>query len=193
LSDPGQHLIQLAHESGIRVEPIPGPSAVAAAVSASGFRFESFVFLGFPPTRSAERVRWFDRLARAGEIADLAVFYEAPHRIQATLADLHGRFGSLDVFLARELTKAHESLTRTTLPVTVDSRGEFTVVVDIGQITVKTDAGRASPKQIAAEFGDMTELKGKTRRQAISAISRKYGLPARDVFAALETAKNSVG
>src|SRR4051794_16270635 len=91
VSDPGSHLIRLAHEAGIRVEPVPGPSAVIAALSASGFAGEGFSFLGFPPSKGAERAAWFVRLAAAPAVAPAAVFYEAPHRIETTLLEIRQR------------------------------------------------------------------------------------------------------
>jgi 16S rRNA (cytidine1402-2'-O)-methyltransferase len=193
VSDPGQHLIRLAHEAGIRVEPIPGPSAVIAAVSASGFAFDSFLFLGFPPTSRADRDRWFDRIERAAGISDLVVFYEAPHRVESTLAELHQRFGALPAFVARELTKAHETLALGSLPLATVPRGEFTIVLNVGHIAHRMEPTAPGAAGIAIEFGELTKSGGQTRRQAITALSRKYRMPARDVFAALEAAKNSVG
>ncbi len=96
-------------EAGIRVEPVPGPSAVIAALSASGFASEGFCFLGFPPSKGAERAAWFDRFAAAPAVAPAVVFYEAPHRIETTLAEIRQRFGDLEVLLARELTKPTKS------------------------------------------------------------------------------------
>ncbi|HUR35899.1 MAG TPA: 16S rRNA (cytidine(1402)-2'-O)-methyltransferase [Vicinamibacterales bacterium] len=194
VSDPGVHLIRLAHEAGIRVEPVPGPSAVTAALSASGFPGEGFVFLGFPPTKGADRRAWFDRFESASSIVPVAVFYEAPHRIQATLAALRQRFGNLTVMVARELTKAHEALQVGSLD-QIDlsqHRGEFTVVVDFGQMPSKSTAQpQVSAAQIVSEFGDATNNSGLTRRQAISSLSRKYGLQARDVYSMLEAGKKS--
>src|SRR5437763_10120720 len=80
VSDPGGLLIRTAIDAGIRVEPIPGPSAILAALAASGLQAESFTFLGFPPIRSKDRKSWFERLQVAGGIV---VFFEAPHRIRA--------------------------------------------------------------------------------------------------------------
>lgn len=194
VSDPGHHLVRLAHEAGIRVEPIPGPSAAVAALSASGFGSTGFVFLGFPPTKGAERAAWFARFEAAPAVAPSLVFYEAPHRIEATLNELYQRFGALDVVLARELTKAHEEIRSGQLgTITVpEVRGEFTVVVDFGDMTSLD--GRVEPcsaATIATEFGDMTDNGGYTRRQAISALARRYRLQAREIFAMIEAHKNT--
>src|SRR6185436_70073 len=85
ISDPGQTLVGAARAAGIRVESIPGPSAVMAALSSSGLETPEFVFLGFPPARSKDRKIWFESLRSQSR---LAVFFEAPHRIRRTLVDL---------------------------------------------------------------------------------------------------------
>src|SRR6185503_17879675 len=90
ISDPGQTLVAAARAAGIRVESIPGPSAVMAALSSSGLPADEFVFLGFPPTRSKDRKKWLADLAVQSR---LAVFFEAPHRIQRTLSDLEALLG----------------------------------------------------------------------------------------------------
>ena len=84
ISDPGGHLIREAVAAGIRVEPIPGPSAAMAALAASGLPTETFTFLGFPPTKASARVEWFRKMKAAG---GTVVFFEAPHRIRRTLED----------------------------------------------------------------------------------------------------------
>src|SRR4051812_34543428 len=109
VSDPGGRLIRAAIDAGIRVEPIPGPSAVLAALAVSGLPTDTFTFLGFPPTRSKDRKAWFERLQTIG---GTIVFFEAPHRIRGTLDDLVRIAGDVDVLLAREVTKAHEQLVR---------------------------------------------------------------------------------
>ncbi len=194
VSDPGHHLVRLAHEAGIRVEPIPGASAAVAALSASGFGSNGFCFLGFPPTKGSGREDWFARFAAAPAVAPTLVFYEAPHRIEATLHDLYRRFGDLEVALGRELTKAHEEIRvgRLGSIEVPEVRGEFTVVVDFGELTSIADCSKpASAVDIAAEFGEMIEQMGLTRRQAISSLARRYRLQARAIFAMLEEQKKS--
>jgi len=194
VSDPGHHLVKLAHEAGIRVEPIPGASAVVAALSASGFGSSGFCFLGFPPTKGSVREEWFARFAAAPAVAATLVFYEAPHRIEATLHELHRRFGDLQIALGRELTKAHEEIRLGRLGTieVPEVRGEFTVVVDFGELT--SLSGRSSPVDgpgIAREFCHMTENDGLTRRQAISSLARRHRLQAREIFSMLEDHKKS--
>ncbi len=195
ISDPGHHLVRLAHEAGIRVEPIPGASAVVAAVSASGFGSDGFCFLGFPPTGGSGREGWFTRFAAAPAVASTLVFYEAPHRIEATLNELYRRFGDLEVALGRELTKAHEdiSLGRLGSIEVPEVRGEFTVIINFGDLTSLDGRTRtASATEIVASFGYMTENDGLTRRQAISSLARRHRLQAREIFAMIEDHKKSV-
>lgn len=193
VSDPGEHLIRSAHAAGIRVEPVPGPSAVIAALSASGFGSGGFVYLGFPPIKGAAREDWFERFAASPSVAQAIVFFEAPHRIESTLADLYRRFGDLEILIGRELTKAHEEIRLTRLPVELrEVRGEFTLVVNIGQMATLRGRGVAVDEQaVVVEFGYMTDKNGFTKRQAISALSRKHRLQARQIYSMLEAAKKS--
>ena len=137
LSDPGAWLVREAHRAGIRVSPIPGPSAAAAAISVSGFAAPSFLFAGFlPATRSARR--------KALEALDLpwpVVFYEAPHRIADTLADMAERFGvTRELAICRELTKKFEEVARLQLGEAGGwlaarpqrAQGEFVLVLEAG-------------------------------------------------------------
>lgn len=197
VADPGQHLIAEAADAGVRVEPIPGPNAAIAALSVSAVPTATFTFLGFPPTRSKDRKLWFERL---GNLEGTAVFYEAPHRIRRTLEDVTLKLGNVSTLVARELTKAHEELVRgpidrvlLSIPAPI---GEFTVVLNIGHKTenIEKSSGSAkSPPPIAAEFFQLTKQDGTTRRQAITALARKYGLSAREIYAAVEAAKTSGG
>jgi 16S rRNA (cytidine1402-2'-O)-methyltransferase len=137
LSDPGAGLVAEAHRAGIRVSPVPGPSAAAAAVSAAGFPAEKFFFCGFLPATAAAR-------RKALEVLDLpwpVVIYEAPHRIADTLQDLRQRFGdSREIVIGRELTKKFEEVVRLLLgdaPAWLAQRaernqGEFVLVLAPG-------------------------------------------------------------
>ena len=177
VSDPGGELIKEAIAAGFRVVAVPGPSAVLAALSASGLPTESFTFLGFPPTRSKDRAKWFER---AEKVAGPVVFFEAPHRILVTLSELQGRVGDCDIVVGRELTKVHEELVRG--PISEVSKrlavpkGEFTVVAMIGQTT----NNMAIPDPQAEE----------SRRRAIALVAKAHGLTANQLYRAIEQAKN---
>ncbi len=113
LSDPGFHLLQAAIEAGIRIIPIPGPSALVTALSAAGLPTDRFCFEGFLPGKAAARRKRLEALREAGPTL---VFYEAPHRIEACLADLQAIFGAeRPAVLARELTKTFETFLRGSL------------------------------------------------------------------------------
>ncbi len=193
VSDPGGQLIRAAIDAGVRVEPIPGPSAVLAALAASGLPTDSFLFMGFPPTRSKTRNDWFERV-RA--VAGTIVFFEAPHRIRMTLEELRRTVGDRPILLGRELTKTHEELVRGPISLVLEAlsepRGEFTVVVDVGHSTNYMPAEPPADSLLLADFGEMTESRTFTRRQALTAVGRKHGLSPNKVYEALERAKKSV-
>ena len=129
ISDPGAHLVRLARERQVPVSPIPGPSAVMAALSVSGFPADRFAFLGFPPRSGSARRDW---LARAKAESSVLVIFEAPHRIRQTLSDLVEIFGERPIQIHRELSKINEELviyTNKEPAQKVKELGEFVVVV----------------------------------------------------------------
>jgi len=188
VSDPGGLLIRAAIDAGVRVESIPGPSAILAALASSGLGSDQFSFLGFPPTRSKDRTLWFERIRAVG---GTAVFFEAPHRIQATLHELRRIVGDCEVAIGRELTKVHEELVRGPISIVSstlkEARGEFTVVVNIGQTTVNT----TGEPDVVSEFGEITKQIGMTKRKAINVIARRHGLAPNRIYEILEEAKKS--
>ena len=192
VSDPGHVLVRAAIDAGVRVESIPGPSAILAVLAASGLPMESFSFHGFPPTRSEARKRWFERLRAVG---GTVVFFESPHRITSTLAQLQAEVGDRPVVVGRELTKAFEELVRGPISGVseklVSPKGELTVALNIGQTTDNGGAGPPEAHAILSEFGGLTKFRGLTRRQAITRIARKYGMPAGAVYGLIEAAKKS--
>ncbi len=131
ISDPGALLVRAAIEAGISVIPIPGPSAVAAAVSASGFLEGRFHFAGFLPRAGPERAELLHELK---SLRAQLVFYEAPNRLHQTLLDLQSALGDRPALVARELTKLHEELARGALSELAarfagEVRGECAIVV----------------------------------------------------------------
>ncbi len=109
VSDPGAFLVEKAQEAGIPVRVVPGPSAVSAALSLSGFRGERFRFEGFPPKKSAAMKKWLEGLK--GERVPVVCF-ESPYRVVKTVQAIQEVLGEIPVAVARELTKLHEELTR---------------------------------------------------------------------------------
>jgi 16S rRNA (cytidine1402-2'-O)-methyltransferase len=132
LSDPGVRLVSAAVQAGIPVVPVPGPSAVLAALTTSGLPTSQFTFLGFVPRKRGELVRL---LQEVGEAKRTFVFFESPHRLLRTLAIMASTLGARSLVVAREITKIHEEFLRGT-PATLlhhfeqeAPRGELTVVV----------------------------------------------------------------
>jgi 16S rRNA (cytidine1402-2'-O)-methyltransferase len=184
ISDPGQTLVAAARHEGIRVESIPGPSAVLAALSASGLAATEFVFLGFPPVRSSDRDSWFASLGREPRVA---VFFEAPHRILSSLTALGGAIGmEKPVAIGRELTKAHEELVirpiNELIEMFASPKGEFTVIVP--PRSDDPDAVRAFPslESLRAELGIMTNKTVGSRRQAVKQLAKRHGMAANDLY-----------
>ena len=135
ISDPGYHLVRAAHAADIIVVPVPGPCAAITALSVAGLPSDRFAFEGFPPAKSAARRAFFGRLA--AELRTL-IFYESPHRIIDSLADMLAEFGAArEAMVARELTKKFETLRAGSLGVLADwiaraetpRQGEFVVLV----------------------------------------------------------------
>jgi len=132
ISDPGFRLIQLAIENQIPVIPIPGPSAVIAALSVSGLPTDSFLFKGFLPHKIKKRR---DLLKELEDVRETLIFYESPHRISETLRDIYEVLGDREIVLTRELTKIYEEVLRgkvTEIQNQIGGRklkGEITVVI----------------------------------------------------------------
>lgn len=135
VSDPGALVVGRVREEGFPVIPIPGPSALTAALSASGIVADGVVFAGFLPAKGADRKR---RLAQLAAAPWAIALFESPHRIEATLRDLHAVLGERDVVVCRELTKRFETIARVPLSGALEwvradenrSRGEFVLVVE---------------------------------------------------------------
>ncbi len=186
ISDPGYRLVEAARDTGIAVVPVPGPSAVVAALTASGLPAEAFHFAGFLPAKRSERLRTLASLRN--EPATL-VFYEAPHRILETLADLEETFGPRRMVLARELTKVHEEFLRGTatqirqaLSGRPSLRGEITLVVEGAPPGARAPASEAELLEAVLRF----EQQGLSRKEAIKAAARELGLPKRTVYQLVE-------
>lgn len=182
ISDPGYRLVREAAARGIRVTPVPGASALLAALAGAGLPTDAFRFCGFLPRKSGERRRLLESLN--SETATL-VFYEAPHRILESLADIAEIRRDPEVAVARELTKLHEeflrgraSEVRATLAARDQIRGEFTLVA--GPAPVEADDSDVASAVLALE------AQGMPRMEAIKQVARERGLPKREVYAAVE-------
>jgi 16S rRNA (cytidine1402-2'-O)-methyltransferase len=171
VSDPGYRVVRAAVAMGARVVPVPGPSAVLAALVASGLPTDSFHFAGFPPRKTGARRLLFSRLAQLGATL---ILYESPHRVATTLAELASLLGgSRPACVARELTKTHEELVRGTLD---ELAQRYAAARPLGEITLVV--GGAAVDE-AADGDDEDELVERMRTLLAT------GMSARDVADAL--------
>jgi 16S rRNA (cytidine1402-2'-O)-methyltransferase len=190
ISDPGYRLTRAALAAGFRVEAVPGPSAVLAALVPSGLPTDSFSFVGFPPPKAQARERWLRDLADRRETL---VFFEAPHRIRITLETVLAVLGDRQISVSRELTKLHEETVRGTVSEVLgrlgEPRGEFTLV--LAGATQGPVAAEAPPgsEQLLEEFGRLTDVDRLSRRGAVSLLAGRYGMPSRELYSLLEAAK----
>ena len=178
VSDPGHELIAAAIEVGFPVVAIPGPSAVIAALVASGLPFRQFAFLGFLPRRTSERRR---ALSAAARETRTVVLFEAPHRLRKTLEDIRDTFAERQMAVNRELTKAFEEVFRGTadeaLAYFQEPRGEFTLVIE-GASSVQTPA---SDEDV---YRRLQEARGRglSTRDSVKAVVCATGRPRREVY-----------
>ncbi len=181
ICDPGRILVQRAVENDILVIPVPGPSALVAALSASGLPSDRFVFLGYIPSKAGERQALFQSLALETRTM---VLYETPHRILASLADMANILGETrEAVACRELTKVHEEILRGTLSFLVSSLearedilGEFVMVV----------AGREEGSTVSEDeaLQEMKQLlrQGVSRKDAARKLASLYGLSSKTLY-----------
>jgi len=189
LSDPGYELVRAALAAGHSVTPIPGPSALLAALVASGLPSDAFVYLGFLPRKAGERQRLLESVA--GEPRTL-VAYEAPHRLLEALADVEAVLGDRPVAVARELTKLHEEIVRA--PASQARRhfeqkeilGEITLV--IGGAATAEAAAAWEAEQVRAELQKRLST-GVHKKEAARQVAALANWPPREVYRlATETA-----
>jgi 16S rRNA (cytidine1402-2'-O)-methyltransferase len=179
VSDPGYRLVRAAIDAGVRVEPVPGPSAVLTAVAASGLPTEAFYFGGFLPAKTGQRLKTLEALA--DESATL-VFYEAPHRILETLEAVVEAMGERSVVVARELTKIHEEFLRGTASAV---RAQLAARDSVkGEITLLIGRPVALPvdETPAAEAVQALVKSGVSRMDAIKQVARRRGVSKREVY-----------
>jgi 16S rRNA (cytidine1402-2'-O)-methyltransferase len=186
VSDPGSVLVRHAIEEGVAVVPIPGPSAAIAALSASGLPSEEFLFAGFLPAQASRRRKTLTALQ---ESRATLVFYEAPHRVLASLTDIGEILGERPMAAARELTKLHEEILRGT-PTSVREelgsrpsvKGEFTLIIGP---SAEPPPANLSEEKLEARVNELV-VSGKSRMDAIKAVARSIGLSKREVYRRLE-------
>jgi 16S rRNA (cytidine1402-2'-O)-methyltransferase len=185
ISDPGYRMIKLAIERGIQVVPVPGPSALIAALAASGMATDSFQFLGFLPARSGQRRTLLETLRNAEHTT---VVYEAPHRIAETLQDVVELLGAdRPVVLARELTKVHEEFIRGTAAELLrhckdrEPKGEITLLIGKGE-----QRAAEPEKDIASRLQEIMREQQLDESAALKALAKEQGISKSEAYRELQ-------
>ncbi len=190
IADPGARLVNAARSANLTIVPIPGASAVATVMSVSGAEAPEFSFYGFPPPKGTERHDWFTRL---GATKHPSIFFEAPHRIERTLADCKNYLVEQQILVSRELTKLNETLVMSPnimLLGVINPIGEFAVVV----IPPIDDAERVKQsEELQAQalnlFEMLSQAPGISEDFAIELTGLKLGLSVTDARKAVKKAK----
>lgn len=192
ISDPGYYLVKRCHETGVSVESVPGCSAAIAAVAVSGIDTARFAFEGFLPASNRERS---ERLEEVKALPHTLIFYEAPHKLRQTLADMKEHFGG-DRFcaLCRELTKIHEEISRGTLEelcgeyTTREPRGEYVIVVE----GAHPGAAEALTPKEAAEIALRLAESGAKLSEACREAARRSGVPRQEIYRLIHSDENHI-
>jgi len=191
ISDPGLDLVAAAVDAGFAITPVPGPSAVTAALAVSGLASRQFTYLGFLPRRAGERRRLFAALR---DDPRTLVAFESPHRLRASLTALCDALGDRRVAVCRELTKAFEEVYRGTLGEALahfaEPRGEFTLVIEGAPASAHAVAEGDSPRREPVEASlDAARAELSRRRAAgepaktvVAEVAARYGLPHREAY-----------
>jgi 16S rRNA (cytidine1402-2'-O)-methyltransferase len=188
VSDPGYRLVAAALEAGIPVTVLPGPSAVTTAIAISGLPVDRFCFEGFLPRKGSGRRKLLAELATERRTM---VFFESPHRLADSLADLAEAFGpDRPAAVCRELTKTYEEVRRASLADLTnwaqgEVRGEITLVVG----GAPEPSSELEPDELA-ELVRARELAGESRKEAIAAVAAQARVPKRAVFDAVVASKS---
>ena len=184
VSDPGYRLIREALQAGIRVVPVPGPSAALAAISVSGLPTDRFVFLGFPPSRSGRRKELLASLR--GEPGTL-IFFESPRRVLECLEDIREIFGDRSLAVSRELTKKFEETLRGRVSELIEAlrgqnlRGEFTLVVE-GH---RGEAERPSENGLKERILELRREGTRSNRDMVDVLAAETGIPRKEIYRAV--------
>ena len=184
ISDPGFQLTRLAIAGDVNVVPVPGPSALIAALIASGLPTDEFLFGGFLPARSGARRT---RLSELRNVPATLVFYEAPHRIAAALKDAREILGEREAVVARELTKMHEEISRGRLSELGrrfsdegSARGEMVLMID--RTPIKTEEENGVAVVSVSDLVSTLEAEGLDHRSAIKRAARELGLSRDEAY-----------
>lgn len=190
IADPGARFVRLARAHGIPVVPVPGPTAVAAALSASGLPADQFVFLGFPPASGERRREWLDDLR---DQTRTVVFFEAPHRVAKLVGELRGLLVKRQILIFKEISKLNELSIESpneaaieTLKDQIKPIGEFTVVVGAPQPEPDAHVDRSGDSKIVELFGHLIHIPGVDESVAVRMAAAGLGLKAAKIRGAVK-------
>ena len=184
ISDPGEDLVRLCHDNGIKVESVPGPTAMATALALSGLSVSRFCFEGFLTTAKANRK---ERLEELKTEKRTMVFYEAPHKLVNTLKDMLSYFGERNISLVKEITKLHESAKRTTLSEALTDfeeappKGEYVLIVEGAKIE---DTAPLTLEE-AVEYAKNLVTGGMPTSMAAKTAAKETGHKKNDIYTEL--------
>ena len=183
ISDPGEDLVRLCHENGVAVESVPGPCAFSTALAISGMPSGRFTFEGFlSVTKNSRR----EHLESLKDEKRTMIFYEAPHKLGATLKDMYENFGERNIAIVREITKIHEEVIRTTFSEAVKNYGEGGLK---GEIVLIIDGKKEEKKEISLE--DAVEIalskmkEGFSKNESAKFAAKQTGIKKGDIYAEL--------
>ncbi|MBQ2974397.1 MAG: 16S rRNA (cytidine(1402)-2'-O)-methyltransferase [Clostridia bacterium] len=181
ISDPGEDLVKLCIEKGIKIESVPGPCAFATALAVSGMPSKRFTFEGFLPMEKSERREHVESLI--GERRTM-IFYEAPHKLAQTLKDLAKALGDREIAIVRELTKIHEQVIKTTLCAAAEKYSEEAIKGEIVLIIKGADAPEKVQMTLeqAAEYAKELVAKGEGKSDAAKLAAKESGLKKGDIY-----------
>ena len=189
ISDPGEELVKMCYETGIRVTSIPGPAACVTALTMSGLPTRRFAFEAFLPTDKKEREEVLKEMAAETRTI---VMYEAPHRLVKTLKLLSERLGDRKVTVCRELTKKHETAFHTTIDELIiryeneKPLGECVLVIEVKSRQELKEEAVASWEEISIEeHMEIYEKKGMSRKDAMKQVAKDRGVSKRDIYSYL--------
>ena len=181
ISDPGEDLVKLCRENGIKVESVPGPVAFATALAISGMPSKRFTFEGFPPVEKQPRKKLFESLKKEERTI---IFYEAPHKISGTLRDLAAIFDDREIAIVRELTKIHEEVIRTTLYAAAEKyskeelKGELVLIIE----GAKPDEGENMTLDEAIKYALELVEGGESKTEAAKIAAKESGYKKGEIY-----------
>lgn len=186
ISDPGEDLIKLCHEKGVKVESVPGPCAFTTALALSGMPSRRFTFEGFLPVEKSERKEHISSLIAEKRTM---IFYEAPHKLSQTLSDLAVAFGNREIAIVREITKIHEQVIRTSLCEAAEKYAEESLK---GEIVLIIGGAPEQEKENltleqAAQYAKELVLNGESKSDASKIAAKEFGYKKGDIYKILIT------